>query len=111
MEGTNGQRATDADNYHYFAHDNGGGVSGIAGVGTVCRTSRRSRTAISEWIGSADSHYAENQCMLVGNKYVSIDVMPLKSHRLSLDIKSEYFRYYRHLLTNLDMRSTCHMIL
>ena len=77
MEGTNDQRATDADNYHYFAHDNTGGVSGIAGIGTVCRTSRRSRTAISEWIGSAGSHYAENQCMLVGNNYVSKLVMPL----------------------------------
>ena len=65
MEGTNGQRATDADNYHYFAHDTGGGVSGIAGLGTVCRSSRRSRTAITEWIGGADSHYAENQCVLV----------------------------------------------
>ena len=73
----NSQRKTDADNYHYFSHDDQAGVKGIAGVGTVCRTSRRSRTAISEWIGSADSHYAENQCMLVGNKYVSIDVMPL----------------------------------
>ena len=77
MEGTNDQRATDADNYHYFAHDNGWGVSGIAGVGTVCAKSRRPRTAISEWIGSANSHYAENQCMLVGNKYVSKVVMPL----------------------------------
>ena len=77
MEGTNDQRATDADNYHYFAHDNGVGVSGIAGVGTVCAKSRRPRTAISEWIGSANSHYAENQCMLVGNKYVSKVVMPL----------------------------------
>ena len=67
MEGTNSQRAKDADNYHYFAWDNGGGVSGIAGLGTVCLSSRRPRTAVSEWIGSADSRYAENQCMLVSH--------------------------------------------
>ena len=69
MEGTNGQRATDADNYHYFAWDNKGGISGIAGLGTVCLTSRNSRTAITEWIGGADSHYAENQCVLVRSIY------------------------------------------
>ena len=67
MEKTNKDRAKDADNYHYFAWDNGGGVSGIAGLGTVCLSSRRPRTAVSEWIGNADSRYAENQCMIVSH--------------------------------------------
>ena len=74
----NGQRAKDADNYHYFAYDNKDGVSGRAYTGGLCDTSRRWRTAISEWIKSPKGiHYSENQCVLVGNKYVSNVVMPL----------------------------------
>ena len=65
MGRTGGQRATDADNYHYFTHDPRGGVAGIAYIGSICRSSRTTRAGISEWIGRADSHYAENQCVLV----------------------------------------------
>jgi len=60
----NGQRAKDADNYHYFAYDNKRGKSGIAWTGTVCESRRYYRTAISEWIKSHSSHYSENQCVL-----------------------------------------------
>jgi len=61
----NGQRAKDADNYHYFAYDNKDGVSGRAYTGGLCSTSRRWRTGISEWIKSRNGiHYSENQCVL-----------------------------------------------
>ena len=68
MEKQNDQRATDADNYHYFAWDKGGGISGIAGLGTVCQTTRSPRTAITEWVGSATSSSEKSQCVLVSNK-------------------------------------------
>ena len=68
MEKQNDQRATDADNYHYFAWDKGGGISGIAGLGTVCQTTRSPRTAITEWVGSSTSSSEKSQCVLVSNK-------------------------------------------
>ena len=64
MEKTNENR-NDADNYHYFTWDNKGGITGIAGIGTICCRSKAPRTAITEWVQNDDEHYSENQCMLV----------------------------------------------
>ena len=64
MEKKNIDRKHDADNYHYFTWDNTGGVTGIAGVGTVCSNTRARRTAITEWVQNQDDHYSETQCLL-----------------------------------------------
>ena len=69
MEKSNANRKHDADNYHYFTWDDKGGVTGIAGVGTVCSSTRARRTAITEWVQNQDDHYSETQCLLVNNVF------------------------------------------
>ena len=64
MEKTN-EKKKDAENYHYFTWDHKGGVTGIAGVGTICSSSKAKRTAITEWVQNKDEHYSEEQCLLV----------------------------------------------
>jgi len=60
---TNSQRK-DADNYHYFTHDYNYGIGGVAYLGTVCSSTSRLRSAITEWIGPSNSRYSEVQCMM-----------------------------------------------
>ena len=71
MEKTNSKKK-DAENYHYFTWDNKGGVTGIAGVGTICRSSEQQRTAITEWVYNEDEHYSEDQCLLVIIQYFQL---------------------------------------
>ena len=59
------EKKRDAENYHYFTWDHKGGVTGIAGVGTICSSSKTKRTAITEWVQNEDEHYSEQQCLLV----------------------------------------------
>ena len=59
------KKTKDADNYHYFTHDNKGGITGVAYLGTVCSSQKQYRSAISEWLGAGNNRYSELQCMLV----------------------------------------------
>lgn len=54
----NDQRTHNADNYHYFSWDNKGGVTGVAWLGSVCKSQRSIRTGISEYLGwpNGDDH-------------------------------------------------------